>query len=249
MPIAFVCPCRQVLQVPDRQAASPVRCPACGKVLIVPGGPVANSPPAAIPLGPPTVSRGPFAPLPIPPPLPPPARSLNRSNRLLWMGGLAAFLLVLTGIIGLLIWANRPSTPDRDGSSTRADDSIKVKAPSPLGPPPKDKPTREGKDPKKTEPPENNEPKEKDEKPADELTARVLEKVRALRRTAGLSPVVADPFLCHGCMAHAHYLARNLGKAPLLLTEEDRNFPVSPRKAGRPPTGPMSTSARSIPSR
>jgi len=44
---------------------------------------------------------------------------------------------------------------------------------------------------------------------SDDLEEKILARVNAVRKAAGLSLVRLDPELTHGCQSHAHYLARN----------------------------------------
>ena len=60
------------------------------------------------------------------------------------------------------------------------------------------------------------------------LTARVLGRVNAVRRAAGLEPLALDEKLSQGCQAHALYLARNVerpGQADLNANDEDPKLP------------------------
>jgi hypothetical protein len=62
---------------------------------------------------------------------------------------------------------------------------------------------------------------------ADDVAAKTVEKLNAYRTAAGLKPVVLDPKLTAGCLAHAQYLAKNVNprKNPANPHEEKKDLP------------------------
>jgi hypothetical protein len=62
---------------------------------------------------------------------------------------------------------------------------------------------------------------------ADDVAAKTVEKLNAYRTGAGLKPVVLDPKLTAGCVAHAQYLAKNVNprKGAANPHEENKDLP------------------------
>ena len=71
---------------------------------------------------------------------------------------------------------------------------------------------------------------------APDLDAKVVEKVNAVRKAAGLAPVAPDAAACAGCAAHARCLARNAGRIAALALDvhgEDAALPGRSDAGGR----------------
>jgi uncharacterized protein YkwD len=225
MPISFLCPCRKPLQALDADAGKQVRCPACNRILLIPGkGPV--PPPAPMSWLVPGRTGG-------PPPAPavfstPPARKG-------WLVGVVALLLVGAAAFSLTAWwldRNRTPAPSQPAGKQVAQAPKHPAAKNPVAPKatqdgPKKEPDRAGPIPPLPVP----DPRPKKPTPIrparDDVASRALERINAFRTTAGLPPVIMDPRLSRGCMAHAEYVLKNLGNndtvhSDLLRTEDPK---------------------------